>query len=1215
MKFSRSPFAQAGFLAAVVLGLSLAARGQTAPVASRVTEAVDLNRLITLRGNVHPLARPAFDQGAAPDSMNLHRMMLLLQRAPQQEAALRQLLDEQQIKSSPHYHKWLTPQEFGQRFGPSDADIQATTVWLNSQGFQVDRVSAGRTVVEFSGTVGQVRQALHTEIHKFVVNGVERWANVSDPQIPAALSLVVSGVVSLNDFPRKTLVRSLGTFQRSKATGEVRPLFTFTQGGSASYAVGPGDFATIYNVLPLWQASPAIDGTGQTIAIVADSNINLSDARSFRTMFGLPAKDPVIVLNGPDPGISYAESEADLDVQWAGAVAKNATIDLVVSADTETSFGADLSALYIVDNNLAPVMSDSFGSCEVQLLAGGNAFYGSLWEQAAAEGITVVVASGDSGSAACDDPNTENAATLGLGVDGIASTPFNVSVGGTDFSYVANPSTFYWDTTNTTGTQASAKSYIPEVPWNDSCARGITSAPGCPSVTMGGQDLAAGGGGPSSCSTLSSSGACLGGYAQPSWQSGTGTGVPNDGMRHTPDVSLFAADGQLSGSFLVYCQVDANAQFGGSSTSCNLASPYSNFQGAGGTSFAAPAFAGIIAMVNQKTGARQGNANYVLYPLAAQAAKAGTYCTSNVAAVTNNACVFYDHVSGNIDVACAGGSPNCSNTTTGANQFGVLVSPAGSTSLAWETTPGYDMATGLGSVNAANLVNNWASAIFASTTTTLAINTTMPVTHGTPVAVNVTVSSGAGTPSGNVTLASGGVALGIPPFPLTNGTFNGTTIFLPGGSYSVTAHYAGDGTFGASDSTPAIPVKVNPEPSKTQLALVTFDMNGNVIPNTGTVEYGSPYVLRGDVTNNSGTPCTTESGPTTYACPTGTLTVTDSGAPLDGGTFALNSQGYTEDILIQLPPGSHGLMASYPGDSSYSASSATESVNITPASTTLALSSSAATVQVGANVTLTANLSTQSNGDAPSGTVQFFNGSTPISGTVSYSRLPYDPTTFASAALQATLTTSFSAAATDSITAQFGNDPNYAAATSPAVSVTVTSAPAGFTLAASPASISIASAGQSGTTTLTVSPTNGFTGTVNFTCTVPAAMKEAGCSLNPVSLTTSGTTTLTVTTTAPHTVGSLFRIPSGWFPLGGGIVLLFVLTLSIAAKRRRLKLSLGFAALCLVAAMAVGCGGGSSGGGGGSTTDPGTPAGTYSVTVTGTSGSITQTANVSVTVP
>src|SRR5208282_4517777 len=233
---------------------------QANPVPARVTQAVDMRNLVTLRGNVHPLARLEFDQGVAPDDLPMERMLLVLQRGPEQEAALRQLLDDQQVKSSPRFHQWLTPEQFGQQFGPADSDVQAVTDWLASQGFLVTKVAAGRTVIEFSGTAGLVRQVLGTEIHKFTVNGKEQWANANDPQVPAALAPVVAGIDSFNNFPRKPLHESVGTFRRDKATGKVEPLFSYpvtcSGGGSGCYnlTVGPGDFATIYNVAPLWTA-------------------------------------------------------------------------------------------------------------------------------------------------------------------------------------------------------------------------------------------------------------------------------------------------------------------------------------------------------------------------------------------------------------------------------------------------------------------------------------------------------------------------------------------------------------------------------------------------------------------------------------------------------------------------------------------------------------------------------------------------------------------------------------------------------------------------------------------------------------------------------------------------------------------------------------------------------------------------------------------------
>ena len=440
---------------------------QTSLVRPRVTQSIDMQQLVTLRGNVHPLARPQFDQGAAPDDLPMERMLLVLQRGADQEVSLRKLLDQQQDKSSPQFHKWLTPEQFGEQFGPADADIQAVTQWLTSQGFRVTKVGAGRTVIEFSGTAGLVRQALGTEIHKFLVNGVTYSANATDPRIPAALSCVIEGFDTLDDFPQRPLHEKLGTFRRTKATGEVRPLFTIPVSGGYYIAVGPADFATIYNINPLYSAGTT--GAGQAIAVVGETDINIQDVRDFRSMFGLPANDPQIIVNGPDPGINGDEEEADLDVEWTGAVAKGATIDFVVSESTESTAGIDLSSLYIIDNNLAPVMSLSYGGCEAQG-DGTNAFHNSLWEQAAAQGITVVVASGDSGSAGCDYSQLgETAALYGLAVSDKASTPFNVAVGGTDFNDVAVAAS-YWNLNNASPGQNSALSYIPEMPWNDSCA-------------------------------------------------------------------------------------------------------------------------------------------------------------------------------------------------------------------------------------------------------------------------------------------------------------------------------------------------------------------------------------------------------------------------------------------------------------------------------------------------------------------------------------------------------------------------------------------------------------------------------------------------------------------------------------------------------------------------------------------------------------------------
>lgn len=1009
----------------VLLSLvSVRTSAQTAAAQRLVTQPVDETQLTLLKGNTYPLARPQFDQGAAPASLPMERMLMLLKRSPEQETALETLLSQQQDTSSPSYHRWLTPQQFGQQFGPADEDVQAVTSWLASHGFQVTSISKGRTVIEFSGTASQVQEALHTAIHKFVVNGESHWANASDPQIPTALVPVVAGVVSLHNFPKKPAHHKIGTFQKTKDTGEVKavtPLFTFpvTDGCALTptvpcLALGPFDFATIYSVLPLWNATPAIDGTNQAIAVVGQSDISITDVQDFRSLFGLPANNPVITYNGPNPGLQAVtgdETESDLDVEWSGAVAKGATIQFVASESTETTAGVDLSAEYIVDNNLAPVLSYSYLACELSLGTAGNQFYNSMWQQGAAEGITISVATGDAGSANCDEGG--NFAQSGLSVSGLASTPYDVAIGGTDFNDGANACTVpYWNCATTSSTPpvgASALGYIPETTWNDSCTSALTIAflsaasaeANCNSSaanTDGFLIVAGGSGGVSNCTTYNGTNPadCTGGYAKPVWQ--TGNGVPADGKRDIPDVSLFSGNG-IEASFYIVCEADAVPD-----NTCNVNSPYADFVGLGGTSSAAPTFAGMMALVNQKTGTRQGNANFVLYKLAAQT---GASCASGSSAAPAAAgCVFNDVTTGTISMPCQKGSLNCT-TTVATDTYGIL--------SGYSATAGYDLATGLGSVNASTLVNKWTSGVStqasATTLTTLSPTT---ITHGQSVNVGITVTSGGGTPTGQVALQTS-TGLSVTDFTLSGGSISSSTILLPGGTYFVTANYPGDGTFEASASTPpGVSVTVNAEPSQTQVDVVTFNSNGQITSsNATTATYGS-YLVRVNVTNSSGTPCVNQTFGSlqyeqqAYACPTGTVALTANSQAFDGGAFKLNSQGYTEDQSVTLSAGSYTLNAVYPGDPSFQTSTGTTSVTINKAVTTTALSASPATITSGASVTLTATVQTSSGGAAPTGTVTFMNGSTPLSGTVTYTPTAGSLNAGTSASLTATLTTAIS---------------------------------------------------------------------------------------------------------------------------------------------------------------------------------------------------------------
>lgn len=1009
------------FLVLTIL-TAVAALGQISAPKPRITQNVDESRLTTLKGNVHPLAQAKFDRGRAPDNTPANRMLLLLSRSEEQEKALRQFLDEQQTPGSANYHKWLTPEEFGQLFGPADADVQTVTTWLLNSGFQVSHISAARNVIEFSGTAGQLRQTFHTDLHQYIVDNKSHWANATDPQIPQALAPVVKGIVSLNNFPRKPMSRKAGVFARDIHTGETTPLLTVTGGnGQKYYPLGPGDFATIYNSNPLKQAG--IDGAGQTIAIVGESNINLQDVTDFRNMFGLPNtpdNHTKVILNGPDPGIVSAEDEAILDVEWAGAAAPGASVILVVSESTETTFGVDLSALYIVENNLAPVMSESYGACEQFLGNAGNHFFNDLWEQASAQGITVVVSAGDNGSAGCDDQSSAHYATHGTAISGIASTPFNVALGGTDFNDKGSQTT-YFNSTNGTG-YVSAKSYVPEMTWNDSCAGGTAPTLNSCSTSTNLQ-LWSGSGGPSSCSQLSSSGACQSGTAKPSWQSGAG--VPLDGVRDIPDVSFFAATGSSgSNSFYVVCQADAVPGY----ASCQPSGGSVAFIGAAGTSASAPAFAGVVALANQKIGSRLGNVNYLLYSIAAQS---GASCSTSSASTT---CIFRDVTTGSNSVPCQGGTPNCSATLSSAK--GVIVDKSGN--LAYLTKSGYDLATGLGSPNIANLINAMANAKagYTPTSTTLSLNggtALVTAKHGDSISAGVNVSPTAST--GDVSLI--GNNQGLDKARLSSGAVTWNSTLFPGGNYAVNAHYAGDGKYAASDSN-GVQVSISPEASNTFVNLVTFDLTGRLQSFTGTsTSYGAPYVLRMDVTDAAGTISSTQGVSSkcvagTASCPTGNLALTGNGIPLDGGTFALNNAGHSEDVHVQLAPGTYNLLATYSGDPSYTGSSGSTTISVGKAATTL----SAGTAQLppyefGSLIDLSAGVSTTSNGEAPKGTITFSDNGTQITTTpLIYEGFPYSNN--GSSPFYAWLGGSgsypFNSLGTHSVTAQYSGDTNYAAA-------------------------------------------------------------------------------------------------------------------------------------------------------------------------------------------
>jgi len=645
-------------------------------------------------GNIHPLAQPRFDRGAADPSLPLDHILLLFKPSAAEQADLDRLLAAQQNPSSPDFHKWLTPEEFAGRFGLSTSDNSKVAAWLQSQGLTVNESGRGRNWIAFSGTAGGVSRALRTEIHRYQVNGETHIANATEPSVPEALAGIVGGFIGLNDFHLKSSVTGF------HAIG-VEPDYT----NGALHFLAPQDFAAIYDVNPLYTAG--YNGTGQNIVIVGESDILLTDIILFRARYGLPVKNPTLILFGSDPGFNGAQVEGNLDVEWSGAMAPNASIYYLYSANVMNAL------VEAVNLNTAPVISSSYGNCEIEFPV---ASFRAVAQQANAQGITILSASGDSGAAGCDRQGLDAFATRGEAATFPANLPEVTGVGGTAFN---EGNGTYWAATNGQ-TYGSALSYIPEVAWNESS-------------TVNGLASSAGG-----ASTL---------LSRPDWQ--TGIGVPGVNARYVPDISMSAA---IHDSYLI------------------------TFQGmigsVAGTSAASPALSGIVAILNQYQVAQGfqaqpglGNINPQLYRLARSAPSS-----------------FHDITSGSNIVPCAQGTPDC---LTG--------------SFGFSAGAGYDPVTGLGSVDANNLVTQWNTAANAVTVTITATPASATLNNNVQLTATVAAATGTGAPTGTVNFTSNGVALGsavlapIGGFQTASLTFEAS--LLGSGSWFVYANYAGDAAF------------------------------------------------------------------------------------------------------------------------------------------------------------------------------------------------------------------------------------------------------------------------------------------------------------------------------------------------------------------------------------------------------------------------------------
>lgn len=1230
------PFAVLAATLFAAAGLIAAQSAPAQAVPDRITQNIASSKLVQMN-DLPAQLKHAVDLGRVAPTLPMNRMVLLLQPSPQQRQALENLMRQQQQVGSPMYHKWLTPQQFGDQFGISQDDVNQVTGWLQSQGFHIDHVSNSRQWIVFSGNSGQVEQTFHTQMHRFSVNGVTHLANATVTSLPQALTPVVRGVMSLNDF-----------FSKPNLVWDKKPhkLTTLSNG---QYALSPGDYATIYDINPVYKAG--INGAGETIAIVGRSDVDPVDIQDFTNLFGAPPINLHIINNGPDPGMTEDGDQVEntLDVTWSGAVAPGATIDLVVTASTTSSDGAILSSAYIVDNDLAQVMSTSYGSCEAAQGLPFVFFIGALQEQAAAEGISSFVSAGDNGGAGCDDPDTETAAQLGFGVSALASTPYNVAVGGTEFMDQANPSQ-YWSPNNDQN-GASALSYIPEMVWNE-------SSPGV--------SIFAGSGGSSLY------------WSKPSWQ--TGTGVPQDGARDIPDVSLTASlhDGYIIclRSFGVDCSQGIVAFVGGTSAS-------------------SPSFAGIMALVDQKTNASWGNPNPTIYALA----NGSSYNK-----------IFHD-------------------TTVGDNK----VPAASGNMIGYSAGTGYDLATGWGSVDVNNLVNAWVPTGTGKNAVNLTVNggtSPITVTHGTMLTLASTVTPNASgpAPTGDIAYvansSAGNTAIGVAT--LTSGATTLQTPTLPGGTQTITAHYAGDNNYAAQMSS-GITVTVTPESSVTSIgsgtsptiqygmskdldAFVTSGSNSNLSPNDGTITFKDggttlatvpiaggelpPSTLLG---GGSGTYGSFTGGAATYTAPyltvgTHNMTAAFSGdasynasastampvtvtqassiitmesnalqplvntpvalsasvalgnggspnAPITGtvafydgcvypnvgkllGTGTISGQSspglYVANFAVSFAAaGAHHICAVYTGDANVQSSTVSSALTLTVVSQSSSQTSltvgTPTPIYAGQAVTLTANVTGDSATPAVTGTVTFYDGTSSL-GTANV------------AGGMASFTTSSLTGGVHNIYAAYSGDSNFIKSQSQVTQVVIND----FTVAVGSSSANVV-AGGSAAVAMTVTAVGTFPNAVSFTC--GGLPSGANCTFSPSQVTPGSgavVSTLVISTAGPTlspaargtTVHAAVQQPpakggTSSMPLAfGGAFFLGMPLFGLGWTKRRKLLTAVFSilgvALILTGMGLTGCGGSSTKKY--TISNPGTPAGMSTVTVTATSGGISHTAKVSLTV-
>lgn len=874
----------------------------------RVVAPVTNDDRVVLPGNRHPLARAEYAVGRVPPEAPMDKMVLVLAPDAAQETALEELLAAQQDPESSYYQHWLTPVEFGRRFGVSQHDMQAVTQWIESWGMRVEDIPASRRSVVFSGTAAQVEAAFHTRIQQYEINGELRFANATDVQIPRALAPVIRGVLALHDF------RSVAQHTPTVAPGKAGISPSFTMNGS--HYLMPADWATIYDVAPLY--SRGLAGTGVSIAVLGRVDVALSDVRSFRTSAGLPSNDPQFIVNGTDPGFSSIDDEFEsaLDVEWAGAIATNATVKFVTSAST-TSDGISLSAQYAVNHNVAPIISLSYGACEAAIGSGGNAFWNSTWQQAAAQGQTVLVASGDNGAAGCDSPN-ESAATQGRGVNGLCSSPYSTCVGGTQFNDTANPGQ-YWSTTNGSGS-GSALGYIPESVWNESSWSG---------------GLWAGGGGASIL------------YNKPSWQSATG--VPADGMRDVPDVALHAS---IDDSYIIEFQGAMNA--------------------VSGTSAATPSLASVMALLLQSAGVSQGNVNPTLYTLGSQQYSTGTPLAFHDVTLGNNsvpgvtgfsAGTGYDQGTGlgSVDASVlvnAWSNTNPANFALASNLSSATLAPGGSTTanISLVDQGGFSSAVTL----SASGMPTGVTVKFSSTTASATSPVTMTITASSSAAAGSSTITIKGTGGGLTRTATLALTIAIPTYTLTESASSASVTAANSTAVTVTTASSGGFKSAVSLSVSGLPKGVTATFSPTSIA---SPGSGSATLTLKVAAGTLSSVSKLTITATGGSVTKTQSFTLTIVGSTFTLTLAGTQAIVShGGTLPLTvttavQNGFSSAVALSVSGLPKNVTAAFSPTSIASPGSGSSTLTFTAASTAAKGTSTITVTGTGGGVTQTKTLS------------------------------------------------------------------------------------------------------------------------------------------------------------------------------------------------------------------------------------------------------------------